>query len=269
MKKYILIAFLFVFTASMGQIIPKVDGWVTKPKAAPGTPVDGEVYYDSTTKKTYQWNGTSWIDWSSVITLDATLQDGSTNGVENNAVFDALATKADIKNTTANNIELGITGGSSIQDYYLEFDPTGFDYTDNVDGYITHEATFTNQDFIADTDYVIVPAQGLGTFLAPYKTEVYSDITSPYSAATVNSMAPYMRRISDNNRDAVAGSTSTNNFWARLDVIKKSFKTIIYVPTEFSLEKYENRPLIMHHIGSSSTGGTGTIRIKTYYKVIN
>jgi hypothetical protein len=66
MKKLILIALLLTSYVTIGQIIPKVDGLKIAGKSAPISPTDGEIYYNSTSKKTFQWNGTAWIDLSSV-----------------------------------------------------------------------------------------------------------------------------------------------------------------------------------------------------------
>ncbi len=40
--------------------------------SAPGTPVTGQIYYDSGTNKLYYWNGTAWIDTSGGTPADAT-----------------------------------------------------------------------------------------------------------------------------------------------------------------------------------------------------
>lgn len=50
-----------------------------------GTPVEGQIYYNSANKKAFLWNGTLWIDLSQVvagaITLKGTIANASTNPV--------------------------------------------------------------------------------------------------------------------------------------------------------------------------------------------
>ena len=159
------------------------------------------------------------------------------------------------------------------------FIPDEDDYIDLFDtleagdyGYKVNEVVFTNQDFIFDTPYEIVPAQGAGSVIVPWKIEIISNLSQAYSFTGANSMIPQMQRISDDNYEPVTtlldGSSTRSYAWIQLDFTGKKFKTLFCGAWEFSSEKYDNKPLVILHSGGSNTGGAGTITIRTYYKVI-
>ena len=48
--------------------------------SAPGSPVSGQIYYNTTDNKTYYWNGSSWIDMSGGVASSSTNLAGGTAG---------------------------------------------------------------------------------------------------------------------------------------------------------------------------------------------
>jgi len=82
--------------------------------AAPGTPVTGQVYYNTTDNKTYYYNGTSWVDMTGGAGSpnNGTLALTSTAGATNTAV--TIGTGTGFSANTASNLTYDIDVGPAL-----------------------------------------------------------------------------------------------------------------------------------------------------------
>lgn len=91
-------AMLDVVSTTSGALLPRM---TTTQKNAIASPSEGLIVYDLTLHKYQYYNG-GWVDYGATGTVDAILADGSTNPIQNNAVYDAItATNANVSANTA------------------------------------------------------------------------------------------------------------------------------------------------------------------------
>lgn len=112
--------------------------------AAPGTPVTGQVYYNTTDNKTYYYNGTSWVDMTGGAGSpnNGTLALTSTAGATNTAV--TIGTGTGFSANTASNLTYDIDVGPALTALATTMTGagTGFLRKNGADTYSLDTATY-------------------------------------------------------------------------------------------------------------------------------
>ncbi|MEM1337815.1 MAG: hypothetical protein AAF634_10095 [Bacteroidota bacterium] len=87
MKRLFLILLFTMGYWGFSQGYPQMDTYTLVPTNAPTSPLEGQTYYDQTSKKVFVWDGTQWLDLSET-TVDNSLSEANQDIGSNDRVID-------------------------------------------------------------------------------------------------------------------------------------------------------------------------------------